>query len=371
MVELKVLVITVRADHGGGPRHIEHLLENLPGEIEGFVACPDEEPYRPRFDRLVQGRIFSIPHRRFDLGVAVRLANYVRSQNVDVIHAHGKGAGPYARLAAMLAGRPCVHTPHGVQVSRYGGLASKIYRLYENMTAMWVDHVVFVSAEERAVAQAAGLWPRTTYSVIPNGVDEISDDRHGSLRAEGRSALGVAEGTVVVATLSRFDFQKNMQEAYEVAKRSPDCLFVWAGDGDDAAELARRAKSEDLENLRFLGNLNDPGPMLAAADVYFSSARWEGLPLAVLEAMAMGLPVLASEVTGHREIVGDSGAGFLYPSGEPTQAVALLAQLAGDAALRQRLGECARAVQRERYSSRRMTEETCAVYRQVMRKRGR
>jgi glycosyltransferase involved in cell wall biosynthesis len=364
-------MISVRADHGGGPRHIELLLQNLPADVEASVACPDEQPYRSRFEHLVRGRAFTIPHRRFDPGAALRLAGYVRRQGVDVIHAHGKGAGPYARVAAMLTGRPSVHTPHGVQVSRYGDFARKLYSLYENGTAAWVDHVVFVSDEECEVAREAGLWSRTPHSVIPNGVDEVVDKRRESLRVAGRRSLGVADGRVIIVTLSRFDFQKNMQEAYEVAKASPDCLFVWIGDGDDAAELSRRARDEGVDNLRFLGKLDDPASILAAADVYFSSARWEGLPLAVLEAMAMGLPVIASEVTGHREIVGDSGGGLLYPSGEPTQATALLARLADDAALRRQLGERGREVQRARYSSRRMTEEMCDVYRQLQRKRGR
>lgn len=358
-----MFLVSVRADHGGGPKHIELLLRHFPDVVEAHIACPDEPPYRVRFELLTDGRVCTIPHRRFDLRSAFGLASYVRREKFDVIHAHGKGAGVYARGVSFLTGVPCVHTPHGVHVGQYGSMAHFLYRVYENVSARWVvDHVIFVSPEERDVAQRERLWSRVPSSVIANGVEDADTNLLPGLRSETRVRLSVEEGQMVVVTLSRFDYPKNMHEAYEVAKSLPDCLFVWIGDGDDRGELERKARSDKVENLRFLGKLDDPSPYLAAADIYFSTSRWEGLPLAVLEAMAMGAPVVASDVAGHREVVGESGAGLLYPLGDSAQAAQALQRLSDDVALRQRLGAPARQVQQETYSAQRMAEAVCELY---------
>ncbi|AOU98648.1 hypothetical protein BI364_12380 [Acidihalobacter yilgarnensis] len=363
---ISVLMITVRADHGGGPRHLELLLKHLPADVEAHVACPDEPPYRARLEYETGGRVVLIPHRRFTLGAALRLVAYARRNRIDLIHAHGKGAGAYARLATMLLRCRSVHTPHGVHVSQYKPWARRLYRAYENLSARWVDSVVYVSDEEREVARTAGLWPRTRACVIVNGVEDVDDAVRADLRRSGRAQLGIADDRIVAATLSRFDYQKNMQEAYAVVAASPHILFLWAGDGEDAAGLRRRATSEGLDNVCFLGSQERSAPLLAMADIYLSTARWEGLPLAVIEAMAMGLPVVASDVTGHRELVGASGGGLLYPAGQPARAAAQLARLSGDAALRSKMGERGRAVQQERYSARRVGADIHGLYQSLV-----
>lgn len=358
----RVLMISVRADHGGGPRHMELLLRGLRGEIDFYIACPNEPPYRERFEQLVHGNIFTIPHRSFSLLRALQLASYVKRCEVDLIHTHGKGAGLYGRLVSLLSGRPCLHTPHGIHVAQYGALKRRFYRLYENVTGRLARHIIYVSAEELTAASDFGLWPSVPVSVIANGVDEISEERVAALRADVRRRFEIAEDKPVVVTVSRFDFAKNMDEAYDVARALPEMLFLWIGDGGGAAALQNRAISEKVQNVRFLGVLDDPTPVLAAADIYFSSSRSEGLPLAVLEAMAIGLPVVATNVTGHRELVGKKGGGLLYPLGESEQAVALLNRLISAPSLRKQLGSRGRDLQRANYSARRMAHAVQRLY---------
>ena len=264
-----------------------------------------------------------------------------------------------------MLGKPCVHTPHGVHVGGYGAVSKWLYCLYENVTSRWIDHLIFVSAEERASAQTHGLWRRTRHTVIPNGVEPVGIEDAQRMRRTMRMSLGISDDALVVATLSRFDYQKNMQEAYAVAKAFPSAVFLWAGHGEDSAGLEITAQAEGVNNVRFLGALDDPVGVLAASDIYLSTSRWEGLPLAVLEAMASGLAVVASDVTGHREVVGESGSGLLYPSGSPELAVEALKQLSNDPALLRKLGDRARDIQQGRYSAVQMAARVTAIYGQL------
>lgn len=237
-----------------------------------------------------------------------------------------------------------------------------IYRAYENRSAAWVRRVLFVSTDEQKAAKKVRLWPRTAWRVIPNGVESVDEDYRVSRRASLRRSLGLTDRQPIVATISRFDFAKNMPECLEIARRQPDVVFLWVGDGEDAPALRNRMYSEQLTNVRMLGAVDDPGPVLAASDVYLATSRWEGLPLSVLEAMAVGIPVVASDVTGHRELLGESAAGFLYPLGHPEIAGTLLQRLLSDAALRTRLGQQGRLLQRERYSAGRMARAVYEIY---------
>jgi len=356
------LIITARADHGGGPRHVEMLLRHFPPYIQVHVASPDVTPYRPRFDRLTFGRTVTIPHRLFRVGTAFSLSAYVKRHRIVLVHTHGKGAGVYGRLVSLFTGRPCIHTPHGVHVAQYSKPVSRLYKAYENGTAWLVKRLLFVSEEERDSARAHGLWPNCRYSVIPNGVETVAKDDKRELRAKTRQLLNIDSNQPTVVTLSRFDYQKNMVEAYEIARRLPDVVFLWVGDGSETAGLKEKLATDDVHNIRLFGSRNDPSPILACADAYLSTSRWEGLPLALLEAMAMALPIVASDVVGHREVVEGSGAGYLYPLGDPDQAASLLRTLFSDAGLLANLGCQGQTVQRARYTAARMADAVCKTY---------
>ena len=355
-------MITVRSDHGGGPRQIQLLLRHLSREIDPYIACPDDPPYRSRFEQLIGGNVYSIPHRRFALRFAIGLAAYIRNRGIDIIHTHGKGAGVYGRVASLLTGKPCLHTPHGLHVDGYGPFQRYLYRAYENPSARWVKGIIFVSEDERTASKNFGLWNGLPQWVVPNGVEDVSTEYKENFRRRMRRHLRVPENQLVVATLSRFNRQKNMNEAYAIACALPEALFLWVGEGEEAPELQRRALADGLSNLRFLGAVDDALPILAAADVYLTTSRWEGMPFGVLEAMALGVPVLASDVTGHRQLVGGSGGGILYSLGYPALAVVQLRRLADSEDLRQQIGEQGRTVQCKQYSVSIMARRISSLY---------
>jgi len=359
-------MITARADHGGGPRHLELLIGDASEMIIAHVACPEDEPYWERFSSATSGRVFSIPHRKFDFRRALALASYARLNRIQIVHAHGKGAGLYARLVSAVTGLPSIHTAHGVHIGEYGLFAKTAYRFYENFSARWVNHLIHVSHEEKALAQRAGVWKNLPHTVIPNGVVSHSTAEAEELRCRARKILGIASTKTTVITISRFDHQKNMLEAYDIAKALPSMQFVWIGSGADSAELESKAALEGVENIRMLGQVDEPLSYLAAADIYLSTSRWEGLPLSVLEAMSLGIPSVLSSVTGHVELAETHGAGLLYPLGDIDSATAALHRIASEGPLYSILSEKALQSQTQNFSSQTVAMRTAEIYKEVL-----
>ncbi len=363
---MRVLEITASAGFGGGPQHVFELVSNLGDEVSIDIACPCQEPYWDRFSAIIQGELVEIPERRFTLTMALRLVRHVRRRDIQLLHSHGKGAGVYGRFIAALTGVPLVHTPHGIHLGHYSKLMRRTYIAYERMTGRFSDCTIFVSESEKERAMGLHLWPSVQSQVIVNGVRSWPDDRAKQWRCELRSSIGVADSELVVVTLSRFDFQKNMNEMAFIAEKCPRIQFWFLGDGADKPAVMEYCKSHKIANVWLPGFVPDPLSYLAAADVYLSTSRWEGLPLSLLEAMSLAKPVVASEVTGNRDVVHDSKTGYLYPLGDANRAVELLGKLENDAGLRRRMGQAAKRHQKETFSVGAMAAKTLAVYRKVL-----
>jgi glycosyltransferase involved in cell wall biosynthesis len=360
---VRVLLITARADVGGGPYHVDLLARHLPADIERFVACPDEAPYAAlwKHDPAVRGVVF-IPRRRFSVISLLKLATACRQWRVDIVHSHGKGAGVYSRLLKLLCpGLKVIHTFHGVHVGQYGPVTKAVYLAVERVLRRLTDVFVNVSQEEQAQCVAYGMSTLETSHVVYNGLPP--------LEMPARNAFPdlVDESRPVVLTLARFEHQKNMPLAFDIAtlasKTHPDWLFVWAGDGPGRATLERRARDEHLTSIRFLGFTDRRADLLAAADVFLSSSLWEGLPYALIEACSTGVPIVASRVTGNDEVVVPGRNGFLYPVDRPDQAVAMIGEILADSRLAERLSTGGREVFGKKFSLEKSIDQLASLYR--------
>lgn len=358
-----VLLVTARADVGGGPRHIELLLQAWAGAMEVHVACPREEPYWTRFEALMGRPCVEIPHRRFTLPALARLWRYVNDCGIGLIHAHGKGAGTYGRALRAVTGVPCVLTPHGLHIP--GGMAKRmLYLGYEHVTERWLNGIVHVSEAERTAAISAGLWRRTPSRTVENGTVSISDGERQLLRESGhRHVRHVPRPVVTCAT--RAVRQKNLEAIRDIALLCPNAGFLVLGSG--ATEARQYLGTEELpSNMHFVGTQADVSAWLAASDLYLSAARWEGMPFAVLEAMALALPVVASDIPPHRELILDGETGELFSLDDPGAAVRRIRRLLQDPSAQARYGEAARARQRSRFTAKRMAQGVRAVYAEVL-----
>lgn len=357
----RVLMISSRADYGGGPTHILGLLQYLPSTMEVFVACPCEEPYWREFANVVgPQRMLAIPHRQFTAKALLDLYRFVKRHDINVIHSHGKGAGLYGRLLAKLTGRRCIHTYHGIHLSEYKNVKRILYLALERWLSRYACHLVAVSESEASWTRELGLCPASKVVVIPNGVPVAGS----SIPAGGGN-----KQPLLVLTSSWFNKQKNsellapiMQGLFEM-KRLQDFLFVIIGDGENRPQLEKslRQRFPSLA-LECPGVVSDPSGYMKRAFCYLSTSLYEGLPYAMIEAMVHSVPVVASDVVGNRDLVTEGVNGFLYPLESPEQAALALVKLSEDPMLACRMGEQGRLRVEEHFSVVKMAADTADLY---------
>lgn len=272
---------------------------------------------------------------------ALRLLRFLRSEPFDVVHTHLVRATVLGVAAARAAGTPSVATLHNTRRNRR--LPDSLRWAEDRILRHVADRVVAVGWETAAVHRER-LGHREI-EVIPNAVPAPSPcaaEERAALRAE----LGVGSGELLVIAVGRLHPQKafpDLLQAIEIAGMDghPVQLRI-AGAGPLEGALRREIAQRGLGGrVRLLGLRRDVPRLLAAADVYASSAAWEGLPVATLEAMAAGLPIVATAVGDVPRVV-DRSAGILVPPGRPDELARALSKVLSDASLRRALGEAAR-----------------------------
>ena len=363
---MNVLIISARADYGGGPEHIYQLIKNSSKDIEYFIACPKEEPYWNLYFKIVGDKIYEIPHRKISLLHLYKLLNLIKSNNIQLIHTHGKGAGIYGRILSMIIHLPLIHTPHGIHVGQYNYIIKMIYHFYENIMSRLTNTIIYVSESEKKQALQQHLWSNISSVIINNGVENNKIDNILDSRKQTRNNININSQKFIIATITRFDFQKNMWEAYEIAKTCKDYVFLFIGDGPEKEKIESRARKEGNKNIIFTGFTKTPKQYLEASDIYLSTSRWEGMPLGVLEAMSLGLPVVATNVTGNNEAVLNGETGFLYPLGDIGKAISILNTIEKDGKLYKELSRKSLMRQRSKYSVGIMVDKTQDLYRKVL-----
>ncbi len=362
---INVLIISSRADFGGGPEHIYRLLDNSSERFEYYVACPKDEPYWDLYSKIVGDNKIEIPHRKISLSHLYKVLKFSKENKIHIIHSHGKGAGFYGKVISFFSNRPLIHTCHGIHVGEYNSLAKTIYLFYEKCTSFLIHKIIHVSNSEKEQAIKEKLNLNVSNQVINNGVVDSELENLKDLKEGAKNQINIDSNKFVVSSLSRFDFPKNMHEAFEIARHCKNYIFLFIGDGVQKNELELKAEKEELENIIFTGFTNNPQKYLLASDAYLSTSRWEGMPLGVLEAMSFGLPVIASDVIGNNEAVLNGKTGFVYPLGDIDSASSLLNSIANDSNLYERLSKESILRQRSQYSVKIMTKKTEVLYRKT------
>ncbi|CUH99098.1 glycosyltransferase [Leisingera aquaemixtae] len=350
---MKVLFLTVRADLGGGPEHLYQLLKHRPKGIGAYVACPDDKPYHDRYRALLgPDRIVPLPHRAFSLGSLAATARFIRREGIDVLHSHGKGAGLYARVLGLWTGRPVVHTFHGLHTGEYSPLKKALYLRLEQLLGLGTQKAICVSEGEARLIREAGVSRADKLAVIPNGI-EIPETVTRP-RWDG--------GMLRLLAVSRYDHQKNPDLLIDIAKALSGSLRFHLdviGTGERLPQIQQRLNDEGLaQHVTLHGGVANPRDHFRRAHAFVSTSRWEGMPLAVLEAMSEALCVLATDVVGNADVIRDGKTGRLFRTSD--EAVRMLQGLTVEDCAR--LSAAARREAEQTYSADVMAAKTYQVY---------
>jgi glycosyltransferase involved in cell wall biosynthesis len=309
-----------------------------------------------------------------DPACVIALARVIRDGRFDIVHAHGFKAGLVARLAARRAGRvPAIVTVHNHVLYRDISPFTKWrYVTVERWLARGGRTARLITVSEALREELVGEYgiDPALITTVHNGLDlaPLLADRD---RVGARERYGLPRDALVFGTAARFAPQKAMDvlvaTAPAVLGAHPEACYLLAGDGpllDQAKEAARATGF--AERILFPGFERDVPGLLAALDVYVSSALSEGLPLATIEAMAAGLPVASTRAGGTPEVVADGITGLLAEPGDASGLAGAMLRLADDADLRECFGAAGRERAVAEFTEERMIERTLAVFEEVL-----
>ena len=298
---------------------------------------------------------------------AARLARIVREVDPDIVHLHSSKAGFAGRLAVRDR-VPTIFQPHGWSFLAIEGSLRALAVRWERLATRWVDTTVLVSEGEADISREVAIGGRQR--VLANGVDI---DRFVPATAADRTAArgasdlsSTAPVAVCVGRLCHQKGQNRLVEAWPAVRDAvPDAVLVLVGDGPDQAELEAAA----THGVRFVGARADVRPWLAAADFAVFPSRWEGMSLALLEAMASGLAIVATDVAGVRDVV-DATCGIVVAPHARDELVAGLIALYRSAAVRTELGAAARTRAVDSFAWQNTADTWAAVYDEILTRRG-
>jgi glycosyltransferase involved in cell wall biosynthesis len=359
---------------GGVAENVLRLALGLPRHgWQPYVAGPRDATTYPRLKeagvpvvRLPLERGFGTPGA--DTAALRRLGAITRRASFDLVHAHSAKAGVVGRLAAALSGTPVLYSPHCFPFVGPWGLPRRVFALsVERSLGPLSDGILCVADEERQVAIDEHVAPARKLHVVHNGspsctLDLTPDEALAEFRGDGPLAacLTVLRPQKSVATF--------VDAAPRVLSEVPGVRLAVIGDGPLRGELESQAArlALDPERFRFFGFHPPAARQLRSVDLFVLPSAWEAFPISVLEAMACGVPQVATDVGGTSEALVEGETGLLCPPGDPAALAARLVELLSDPSRRDAMGAAARERHDTLFTVERMVERTAGVYRLVL-----
>lgn len=365
---MRILQVSSARNFGGGERHFADLSNALAARGHKVFAAltPTSTLLREQLDQLDAPQLLTLPLRNaLDLASANKIARFMREQRIEIVHAHIARDYPLAAYAAR-------RVPEArLIITRHVPFAlSRLHKLSLSNTA----RVIAVSESVARRLHKQKIFDADKIRIVPNGINvkrfDLAADNFEREAYRRQLPLQARFLVGTVGEVSAIKGQEDFVRAASIIARSgfDDVAFLIAGEDNSPTRetrtlLERMIAEGNLQGrVCLLGRLSDVAPFLLALDVYVSPSRVDAFGLALVEAMACGLAVVATETDGAREIIIEGATGNLVPIGDAAAlAGAVLALIKNDEE-RTRLGERARENVRERFSLERMVDATEEVY---------
>lgn len=375
---MRILQVTEASSAGVG-RHVMDLTLGLAeaGHEVDLVYAPErlDDRFRQKLEQLDPARVSVVPMARAphprDLGAVRALRRILRERGpFDVFHAQSTKAGLLARGLGRRLAKAWLFTPHCPFSMQPGlsALARPAIRMLDRTIVSRADRVIAVSQDE--ADHLRRLAPRAQVAVVVNGLELRDRPVSPEDRSRTRRELGIpVDDGPVVGFVGRLSTQKDpmmlLRAMAKVLADVPGAHLAMAGWGPLESELRAAERELGLAGrIHWLGYVNGES-VLPAFDLFALPSRYEGMPYVLLEALAAGLPIVATEVGGARHAVQDGVNGFVRPVGDTAAFAQALSELLGDAGMRARFAT-ASAASADGFSVDRMVQRTTNVYGEVL-----
>ncbi len=363
--KIKILQTIRQGKIGGGERHVIDLVEAL-----------DKSVYEPIVLSFTDGEMIShlknigvevhviYTEKGFDYKVWPKVEKLIKERGVALVHAHGTRACSNSFWPAKKRNIPCLYTVHGWSFHQdQPFIQNKIRSFLEGVLVKQVDGTILVS--DNNAKEASEMFHPKKQFVVKNGVNlnrfSLSTSNHF------RKELGVADSCFLVGYIARMTKQKDPQSMIRamkiVAEQNEEIKLLMIGSGELDEEVNQLIEKLDLTNIIRLPFRTDIPEILSAIDVYCLPSLWEGLPIGVLEAMAMSKPVIATAIPGNSELIEVDKNGYLCKVNSPESVAEKIIDLSSlQVDTRKSMGQYSRIKIEEAFSVDKMTRKIEQLY---------
>ncbi len=362
---------------GGVAQHVCGLAPKL--EARGFkvILVFLGEGATPEEARKQHLRVETVPkRRRADPFTLLQLSRLLKRLSPQLVHTHNLTSNFYGRIAARRAQVPhLITTVHGfmgdlLQYDKSGSLGNRFLFWHTRFTNKSIDKLVAVSERIKDWLLSTGL-PPDRISVIRCGLDLRNIKSCREARRTARAQLGLTEEAWVIGNVARMDPVKNqvllVEACLPLLRKDHNVKLAIIGEGPERSAIEVKVRAAQIEEQVLLpGLISNARCLMPAFDVLAISSRMEGIPLAMLEAMAASVPVVAAEVGSVSEVIEESVSGLLVPPGNSQLLTQAITKLYTDKLLSQRLGAAGRKAIEEKYDVEVTADLMAEVYREVL-----
>lgn len=368
MVRIKILYVDDVFDYGGGEVHLLYLIKGLDKNVYDIsVACRNKSLLSQKVKELNCNVEYIKFRNKFDIFGMLSFYFLLRKRKYDIVHLQDNRShwlGAFACKAAAVPVR--IATVHMVNISRKANPSKIVKKLFFLADLFWtsmMDAVITISYSHKRALVDEGL-NEAKIKVIYNGVDLNAAESYGDIDE-------VKNYKIIVGIIARISSQKGLiyllLAAEQLINKYPDMLFLIIGDGPEKEMLCKYAATKSLEkNVKFLGFKENPLSYLKTFDIFVLPSLYEGLPIAIIEAMASSKPIITTRVGAAEELVFEGRNGLLVNPGDIEGLKKAIEALTDNQDLRILMGKESRKIAQEKFDVNNIVKETDSFYKELL-----